>query len=94
MATWKEDTEMKSGSTWREDPAEKGGRTALHSEKVSAAQFAMYLKGIDFPATRDQIVDCAKANGAPDTVIQLMNRLPEREYTRANEVEQEFGKMK
>ncbi len=86
----------------REDPAVKGGRiggpkggeASLHSEKVSASQIAVYLKGIDFPADKRKIIEQAKMNGAPDNVMQFMNRLPERQYTRANEVEAEFGKMK
>jgi hypothetical protein len=86
----------------REDPASKGGRiggpkggeASLHSEKVSASELAVYLKGIDFPASRDEVIQIAKDNGAPENVMNFINRLPSRQYTRANEVEQEFGKMK
>lgn len=87
---------------YREDPAVKGGKiggpkggeAALHSEKVSAAQFAMYMKGMSFPAGKSEIVEKAMSNGAPENVLKFMNKLPERQYRRANEVEQEFGKMK
>ncbi len=81
-----------------EDPAVrggvKGGEAALHSTKVSAAQFAQYMKGIDFPADRKKIISVAKANGAPENVMAYMNRLPEREYNYPTDVEQEFGKLK
>jgi hypothetical protein len=81
-----------------EDPAvrggERGGEAALHSTKVSAAQFAQYMKGIDFPADREKIISVAKANGAPENVMAFMNRLPDRDYNRANEVEEEFGNLK
>ncbi len=73
---------------------EKGGEAAMHSEKINAAQLAMYLKGIDYPASKMDIIQTAKTNGAPDNVVQLLNRLPERQYQRANEIEEEFGKMK
>ncbi|MBI2868770.1 MAG: DUF2795 domain-containing protein [Chloroflexi bacterium] len=82
----------------REDPAvrggEKGGRASLHSPKVSAAQIQVYLKGMDYPSGKQGIISKAKENGAPDNVMAFLNRLPEREYRRPNEVEQEFGKMK
>ena len=62
--------------------------------KVSASQLALYLKGIKFPASRDDIVETARSNGAPESVIGVMQKLPKREYNRANEVEHEFGQMK
>ncbi len=85
-------------ATNREDPAvrggEKGGQAALHSEKVSAAQFAQYMKGIDFPADKKKIVNQAKSNGAPENVMEFFNRLPDRSYERANEITEEFSKLK
>ena len=81
-----------------QDPAvrggQRGGEAALHSAKVSAAQLAMYQKGIDFPADRRKIIDIAKKNNAPDNVMSFLNRLPERQYHYPTDVEHEFGKMK
>lgn len=73
---------------------EKGGEASLHSESVSAAQLAQYLKGIDFPADREDIINTAKSNDAPANVMSYMKRLPERTYNRPTEVEQEFSKIK
>ena len=86
----------------REDPASKGGRiggpkggeAALHSQKVSAAQIQLYLKGIDYPASKTALIDTAKLNNAPQNVMSFLNRLPSKTYSRANEVEVEFGKLK
>lgn len=85
-----------------EDPSAKGGRigghkggeAALHSGKVSAAQLASYIKGITFPADKQRITSIAKSNGAPDNVMQFVNKLPNRNYTRPTEIEQEFSKLK
>ncbi len=81
-----------------EDPAvrggQKGGEASLHSQKVSAAQIQVYLKGIDYPVNRQQIIEHAKSLNAPDNVMQFLNRLPERQYNFPTDVEQEFGKMK
>ncbi len=77
-----------------EERGEKGGEASLRSEKVSAAQLQMYLKGIDYPANKNKILETARKNSAPQKVMSFLNRLPEREYPRPTEIEQEFGKMK
>lgn len=85
-----------------EDPAVKGGRiggpkggkASLYSEKVSAAQIQLYLKGIHYPASKQNIINTARSNNAPENVMDYLNRLPDREYGRANDVEKEFSKMK
>ncbi len=71
-----------------------GGESSKWSQNVSASQLTMYLKNIDFPADKQQIIEAAKSNGAPEQVMQMLNRLPDKQYTRSNEIEQEFSKMK
>ena len=71
-----------------------GGEASLHSEKVSAAEFAMYLKGIEFPADKKKVVSTAKSNGAPENVMQYLNHLPDKEYRRVTEIEEEFSRLK
>lgn len=72
----------------------KGGRASLHSEKVSAAQMQMYLKGIKFPADKEKLIETAENNNAPENVMNFFRKLPDRQYERANHVEEEFGKLK
>ena len=62
--------------------------------RVSASQIQLYLKGVSYPANKNDIVNTARSNSAPQNVMDFINRMPERTYNRANEVEQEFGKMK
>ncbi len=62
--------------------------------KISAAMLAQFMKGIDFPADRNTVISTAKSNGAPEEVMEYLNRLPERQYDYPTDVEQEFGKMK
>ncbi len=81
----------------REEPqarGQKGGEASLQSEKVSAAQLQLYLKGINYPANKQKIVQTAKSNNAPDNVMSFLNRLPDRNYTAPTEIEEEFSKMK
>ncbi len=94
MMERREDPAVKGGRIGGKIGGPKGGQASLHSEKVSAAQIQVYLKGIDYPVDKKQLVAHAKSNNAPDNVMSFLNRLPERTYTRPNEVEQEFGKLK
>ena len=68
----------------RENPSEErghaGGEAALHSKKVSAAELAMYLKGINFPADKQKITETARTNRAPKNVMDWIDRLPKRDY--------------
>ncbi len=66
----------------------------MAGEKVSAAQIQVYLKGIDYPMDKKQLVAHAKSNNAPENVMAFLNRLPERQYRYPTDVAQEFGKMK
>lgn len=77
-----------------QEAGRRGGQAAMLSKKVSAAQIQKYLGGIDYPASRQEIVRHAKSKGAPETVMSFLNRLPERQYRFPTDVEQEFGKMK
>lgn len=73
---------------------QKGGEAALHTEKVSAAQLQVYLKGINYPANKQKLIDKAMDNNAPGSVMDFIRRLPDREYRSPIEVEQEFSKIK
>jgi len=85
--------ELKSGTKIRsekeveasEQPSKKGGKTAATSS-ISAATIAKVLSGIDFPKTKNSIKEYAKKNISnikvrdPDTILDIIDRLPDREY--------------
>lgn len=47
---------------------------------VSTAKVMQFLEGINFPANRQQVIDYAKDNNAPQDVIEMLQRLPEGIY--------------
>jgi len=81
-----------------EAPAERGRRNGgeawNHNSGINAAQSARYLNGVSFPANNTKISSTARSNGAPEKVIKLFDRLPERKDTPANEFQYEFCKLK
>lgn len=74
----------------------KSGEESMSSSKMGmgASQISMYLKNMDFPTDKQKIVDMAKSSGAPETVIMMLNKLPNKQYMRSSDVEEEFNKMK
>lgn len=75
---------------------ETGTRTTTGTTgtKVSAAMLQVYLKGINYPADKDKIIETARNNNCPDNVMQYFRQLPDRTYERSNHVEEEFGRIK
>ena len=49
---------------------------------ANPANVATYLKRIDYPAKKDDLVQYAKKNGAESEVIDVINRMPEQERAR------------
>ena len=39
-----------------------------------------YLKGLDFPASKAQVIDKAKANDAPERVMKVLKKLEDEKY--------------
>lgn len=49
-----------------------------------------YLGGVDYPATRDALLEKAKSKGAPDDVLEHLRNMPDRRYDGPDAVSQEF----
>lgn len=45
-----------------------------------------YLKGADYPANKDQLIECAKRNGADQQTCDTLQRLPNQEYRKPTDV--------
>ena len=51
------------------------------------------LKGIDFPAKREDLVQHAKQHGADQEVLETIKNLPEDEFRNAADVTKAIGEM-
>lgn len=47
---------------------------------VSTATVSQALQGLDFPATKQECIDYARRRNAPQDVIDVLHRLPDRQY--------------
>lgn len=47
---------------------------------VSSVLVQEYLSGLDYPATKQDIVGYADTQGAPEDVLMVLTQLPEQDY--------------
>jgi hypothetical protein len=54
-----------------------------------------HMKGINFPAGKQDLIEHARNGEGPDTgeVVQFLEKLPDREYGGVQEVTKEIGKV-
>src|SRR3972149_619662 len=55
-------------------------RYPMEREHLSVHSVVQYLDGLDLPADKSAIIRRARANGAPDDVVHLLQGLPARQY--------------
>jgi hypothetical protein len=81
------------------DIGQKGGeesvRKGMSGEsggRVSAAALQESLKGIDYPAKKQDMARTAEQHGASRDLVDKINQLPDREYRSAADVSEAFGR--
>ena len=78
---------------------EKSGKSAVESginnpEKTSPIVVEKYLAGVNFPANKETLVQVAKNNSAPNTVMQLLNKISDENYTSVTEVARKIAEAR
>lgn len=61
---------------------------------VSAVVIQEFLRGMDYPSTRDGILEKARRNNAPDDVMEMLHQLPDKEYNSAGDVSKAVSNIK
>ncbi len=61
---------------------------------VSAADVQLYLKGISYPAHKQDLIDTARDAGAPSEIMQTIEQLPQDEFGGPQDVMKAFGEEK
>ena len=60
----------------------------------SPANVQTYLKGIDYPASKDNLLKVAKSNGAPKEVMDVLRQLPGDHYGGPQDVMKAYGQVR
>lgn len=64
---------------------------AEQQAKANPATIQKHLKGIDYPATKDDLVRHARGQSAPEEVIAVLEQLTHHEYGSAADVAKGIG---
>jgi hypothetical protein len=59
--------------------------------KPNPIQMQKFLGGVDYPATRDELVEHARSSGADDAVLDQLKALPDRAFDGPNAVSQAYS---
>jgi Protein of unknown function (DUF2795) len=62
-------------------------------EKVNPIQVQKFLKGLDYPASKDELIQCAENEGADERVRAVLERLPEEEFGTPADVSKAIGQI-
>ncbi len=49
-----------------------------------------FLEGVDYPASKEDLISAAEANGAPDTLVDRIGTLGRPEYSSSEDVVEEL----
>ncbi|HPW70045.1 MAG: DUF2795 domain-containing protein [Deltaproteobacteria bacterium] len=58
---------------------------------VSTAEVLEAVKGIDLPKSKSELVDYARSRNVSQDIIDILNRLPDRQYGTASDITQAMG---
>jgi predicted transcriptional regulator len=62
-------------------------------KNVSPAAVQKYLKGVEYPSTKDDLLDVAMENEAPEEIIDKIEQLPSSEFKGQQDVMKALGQM-
>lgn len=60
---------------------------------INPIQLQKHLKGMDYPASKDELLQQAQKNGADKNAIAVLERLPDEEYETPAEVSKAVGEL-
>ena len=73
--------------------AVKGGMAVKSKAVLRALEGGVSAAGMHYPAERKMLIDNAQNKDAPDNVMDLLNKLPEKIYISPIDITKEIGKI-
>ena len=61
--------------------------------KVNPIQLQKHLKGVDYPASKEQLIEHAQKQGADENAISVLQQLPDEEYESPTDVSEAVGEI-
>ncbi|WP_258402029.1 DUF2795 domain-containing protein, partial [Burkholderia multivorans] len=64
-----------------------------HGKPPSPIDVQKALKGLDYPASKSDVVECAERSHANPDVLEMLKQIPDREYETPASVSKELGRL-
>jgi hypothetical protein len=61
--------------------------------KINPIQLQKHLKGADYPASKQDLIELAEKQGADDNVRSTLEQLPDEEYETPADVSKAIGEI-
>jgi hypothetical protein len=62
------------------------------NNRVRPSDIQAHLRGMDYPANKQELVEKARHEGAPREVVSALNQLPNKNYNSPTDVSREIGR--
>lgn len=59
--------------------------------QVNPIQAQKFLSGMNYPASKDEIIQHAEGQGADDDILSVLRQIPDRQYDGPNAVSHEIS---
>ena len=79
------------GGKGRDSETERSGGSSERN-RPNPIDLQRHLKGVDYPATRDELVSKAREAGANEDILRALEAIPERDYEDPAQVSEAIGK--
>ena len=83
---WVASTRLQAGRS-------RGRRHRPHAPKASPIAIQKYLRGVDYPVQKHDLLVTARAEGADAAVLHTLAQLPDTRYRSPIEVSQAIGRL-
>lgn len=64
-----------------------------HIEQADPMTIQRYLRSVDYPCSKDELVEKAKEAGADEEVIETLEEMPDEIFESPTDVAQSIGKI-
>jgi len=71
--------------------AEQSGGMSQSGKRISPVEMQKHLKGVNYPASKDDLVKRAQGNQASDEIVQKIRTLPGNSYNSPKDVMKALG---
>lgn len=61
--------------------------------KSNPVNIQKHLAGVDYPASKEDLMDAAENNNADESVLNMLRMLPEKDYESPMDVNEALGDM-